>query len=419
MAEMQAKMLPRPTVDLLRKEKLPLPLYSPDSAWNQRADKVAVDPDNTERLRATLEMLVAEGAPEKKNFNQFFVNHRTFTIPIFSARRDELRLQTYDRKEWATHDPASMSEDGRLFVAGLPQPTGLVRPSGPQNLSSDGSLVLYDAANKTEYDFFQATTAFDGAGKSLGGGVVGPKILEAGGIARFRIDGLGAQITTNDHPLNSARASGLPLLAGLIVPEDIEALFAAGIDPDNVPAIPHALAVALPRLRCAKHKCSPGNSTDFVYPASKAESHNGLSNIANLAAGERIRLQKQLFFADDIPVPDCRKVPLIVRIFFQTLREYGAYVVDASGGVAFYAEDSHTGNLSLSDEQVTFLTDQKRRDDETPWQAVVTELNELLTWRLSDMAGLKPTPVPFIFDGRDGLRNIEVIAPAQPPSDAG
>ena len=72
--------------------------------------------------------------------------------------------------------------------------------------------MLYDATTSREYDFWQATTALDGGGNSLGGGREGNRILEAGTIDHFEIGGPGTNVTGNW----SARATGTPLLAGLI-----------------------------------------------------------------------------------------------------------------------------------------------------------------------------------------------------------
>lgn len=117
----------------------------------------------------------------------------------------------------------------------VPAPAGTVRPSGAEEpLDADGYLVLYDTETLMEYDFWTATTVRDAAGNSLGGGQPGNSILEAGAIDFFDVTGPG----TNPPTFFSARAVGTPLLAGLILPEDIER-----------GAIEHALAFAIPGPR--------------------------------------------------------------------------------------------------------------------------------------------------------------------------
>jgi hypothetical protein len=417
MCESQPIAPPKSLERLLRRVKLPVPLYSSESAWNQSAVEAGVDPLNGERIQATLEMLIAEGEREKKDFNLFALNSDEYTVPIFAARRGSVRLRSYTGQEWATHDPPSSDEGDRLIIAGLPTPISEIRPSCPRGIGSDGHLVLYDFESEVEYDFWQATTKLNANGTSAGGGLVGCSILEAGAIARFKLSDLGAQITTQRRPLNSARASGVPLLAGLLLPEDLESVIPRELDQTARPMIRHALAFALPRLRCFAHNCSPDLQSDWIYPASKSETRNALHDSRALAAGERIRLTDELFFADGTRVAEeSSEVPPITSIFFRTLREYGAYLVDASGSVAFYAEDVHTGNLNVTPDQLKWLIGRELAVGETSWEAVVHTLDDQLNFKLAEISGVRKQPVPFIVGSPSGvIGNVSVVDPAYPP----
>lgn len=398
--------------ELLRDFALPNPLYSPESAWNQTARHIHLDSQSAERVEAVLRMLDVEGMS-----NSITINVDEFTIPIYRGQR--IRVRSYDGQVWKPQTNPSTSIEDRLYYAGLAVPIGPVRPALPLGLGSDGHLVLVDLVNDEEHDFFQATTQVDQQGNSLGGGLVGTQVLEAGAVAVFKTDGLGAQLTTNNQPLNSARATGVPLLAGLLVPEDLQALFAGSTPlPAQPPAIRHALAMALPCLRCVAHDCAEDFSSDWVYPASKTETKNASKDPLMLAGGERIRLSPSLQFLDGTPVPEDHRAQNITRIFFQTLREHGAYLVDASGSVAIYVEESTTANLKLSDEQMVWLIGRQPTASETPWQAVMNTLADDLDWRLAQEAGLANQPVPIVVV-REGsvVGNIEVIAPAIRPAE--
>jgi len=69
-------------------------------------------------------------------------------------------------------------------------------------------------------------------------------------------------------------------------------------------------------------------------------------------------------------------------MFLTALRTCGAYLVDNAGGLAFYAEDIHTADLNLSDDEVNTLIGQPPGtplpEGKTKWQIVIEKLNEEL-----------------------------------------
>lgn len=172
---------------------------------------------------------------------------------------------------------------------GIPIANTPVRPSDPSDSDSDGAVILFNVDTGEEYDFWQAATI--NADSSLqGAGKIGEPIVRAGGVAYFRTDSLGTQLpicdarATTTLPRSSSRASGLPYLAGLLTPEDLEN------GPES--AISHPLVFILPRLRHipdATEKDPP----DFVYPATNTETFCYIENPNALAAAllqRRLRL---------------------------------------------------------------------------------------------------------------------------------
>lgn len=69
-------------------------------------------------------------------------------------------------------------------------------------------------------------------------------------------------------------------------------------------------------------------------------------------------------------------------MFLAALREYGAIMVDNAGGFVFYAEDIHTGNLAVSDDQVNALIAENAGTPlpvgKTKWRIVVEALRDEL-----------------------------------------
>ena len=271
-------------------------------------------------------------------------------------------------------------------------------PCGPQATYADGHLVLYQPETFTAYDFWQATTVRDKRCHSRGGGLVGTTILEAGAVDFFDVRGPGA----NPDGYYSARATGTPLLAGLILPEDVES-----------GRIAHALAFALPGLRNTSPDPNEPLPSDYFYPASTAETGYYNTNPRALAAGQRLRLKQNLVDAEGKPLDESRLAP-ITRLFLDALRTYGAYLVDNAGGFTFYAEDIHTAVLHLSDAEVNALigqpADSSLPPDKTRWQVVIEQLN-------IDLAQMPIAYGPWS-EGQDPATaeiitaNFEVVEPA-------
>lgn len=412
---------------LLRDFTLPRPLFASDSAWNQTAIDAAVLPESDQQIETLYRVLLGDDSDTHPNMGYvigpfLFIDYEEWTVPVFRASNTEqlVLVCNYDGDLDYTNPKlpeASVDPGGPVTILA---PAGVVRPSGPVGLDSDGHMVLYNPDTFVEYDFWQATTARDDECASQGAGLPGVSITETGAVDYFDVRGPGA----NPTGYYSARAAGTPLLAGLLVPEDIEA-----------GTIEHALALSMPRPRNT-NRLSPNNPNpeDIVYPASQVESDYFNTNPLAIAQGQRLRLKDALIIADEpydevfgittaTPIADLPVAP-ITRMFLEGLHNYGAYVVDNADSFGFYAEDSHTANLHLSDDEVNALIgeplDTTLPAGLTKWQIVMEQLNEDLNriplasggdapWWEYEQIGRNPGNATI------GYANFEVVAPAAQP----
>jgi hypothetical protein len=386
----------------LRSFALPIPLFAENAAWRQSAAGAAVEGKSLEQMLTLYRVLL--GCSSSLNpptlapstpWPYPFVNLDEFTVAVFEAGDAQAAVQMRD------YEGNSRSLNGKFTPSGenaviVNQPAGAVRAAGPQDTSADGHLVLFHVGSRTEFDFWQATTS-----TTPGGGQTGNSVSAAGAVDRFEVQGGGV----NAVGLSSARAMGTPLLAGLLVPEDIR----SGI-------ISHALAFAIPGPRnTASDPYSPTPS-DFLYPASTTEADFYSTNANALAAGQRIRLASTLYDADDVLIDESTLAP-VTRLFLAALRTYGAYLVDNAGGFGFYAEDIHSANLDLTDDQVSSLLGAAAGTaipaGQTKWQVIIEKLNADLE-RIPVGAGdIAQTACTATF--ANNHVNFEVVTPATGP----
>jgi len=388
---------------LPRDFRLPTPLFASTSAWNQKATEAKVLPQSDQQILVTYRVLLGDTSSlspgtEVPYWPFMYVNYDEYTIPVFrmGGGKQSVLLCDYDGNLGWTNPKLPINQAGGPVT--VPAPAGTVRPAGPEGTDADGHLVLYNPNTFEEYDFWQATTVRDAPCQSLGGGLTGTLILEAGTVDFFDVRGLGA----NPDTYFSARATGVPLLAGLLLPEDVES-----------GAISHALAFAIPGPRNTSEDPYEPLPSDYFYPASTTETDFYNTNPYALAAGQRIRLKRELVDDEGDPIDESQLAP-ITRMFLTALRTYGAYLVDNAGGFVFYAEDIHTAVLHLSDDEVNALIGQPLGTPlpkgKTKWQIVIEKLNEELE------------QIPFAYgpweDGQDPATaeietaNFEVIEPA-------
>lgn len=393
---------------LLRDFRLPVPLFSSESAWRQSAANAAILPDSERQILSLYRVLLGDrtylhpaGFAAANQYPYMYLNHDDWTIPIFRMGRGQQRvlMRRYDgTREIVTSKLSESDEDTAI----IPAPAGTIRPSGPQGIESDGHCVLFNPETMVEFDFWQATTARDSSGQSLGGGQPGSAILEAGALDFFSTQGMGS----NPIGYSSARAVGVPLLAGLLVPEDVE----SGV-------IAHALACAIPGPRNTNlSDPTEPYASDYFYPASTTEVGYYSTDPYALAAGQRLRLKQTLVDSEGIPLDENQLRP-ITRMFITALRNYGAYVVD-NGAFSFYAEDIQTATLNLTNDQVNALIGQPAGTalptGKTKWQVVMEALMqdlELIPVAFGPRAGWYNPPRAAITTS-----NFEVVQPAIAPT---
>ena len=394
----------------LRTFRLPLPLFKADSAWNQRADQAAVLPESRTMIQTLYRTLLGDrtglrpsGYGMENPWPFMFVNYDEYSVPIWrsGSAMSPITLVDYNGLPGGVTDKFTLNADGTING---PVPAGPVRPSGPQDISADGHLILFDPATGLMYDFWQVTNARDSDGVSLGGGRVGSSIYAVGAADYFRADGSGA----NPVGYHSAAATGVPLIAGLITPEDIES-----------GTIAHALACAVPGLRNT-NASDPSEpfSSDYYYPAATTEGEYYNTNPLSLAAGQRLRLKPTLLDDEDRLLDETTLAP-ITGMFLQALRTYGLYLRDNAAGFTFYAEDIHSAPLNLSLTEVNRLAGRAEgtalEDGKTKWRILMEALN-------MDLERI-PLASGSWEEGQDPARavmetsNFEVVAPADIPSD--
>jgi hypothetical protein len=391
--------------ELPRDFRMSLPLFGAEgSAWVEDATEAAVLPESDDQIQATYQVLCGDTTglypldnPPTTDWPFADITFDEYTMPIFRAGSGQQEVLLCDYEGMLSYPNVKWDVDTEGGPIAVPSCSGTVRPSGPIGPDSDGHLILFDPQTQTSYDFWQATTLRDGECDSKGGGLSGESILEAGYADFFAVTGDGV----NPAGVASARATGTPLLAGMILPEDVES-----------GAIEHALAVAIPGPRNLSSDPYEPLASDYFYPAATTETDMYSVNPYALAAGQRLRLKPTLVNDEGLPVSEgsTAVVAPITGMFIDALRTYGAYVVDNASGFTFYAEDIHTATLDLGEDQVNALIGSPSGTplppDRTKWQVVIERLNQ-------DLEG-----IPFAYGTCDGAQstvttaNFEVVEPA-------
>jgi hypothetical protein len=395
---------------LPRDFRFSLPLFAPDSAWNQTVTQAAVLPESHQQILVTYRVLRGDttdlhptGEPPPTTWPFIDVGYDEWTIPVYGAGAGQASVWICDydgNVGWPSpkFPPETQQEGGPVTV---PSPAGSVRPAMPSGTWSDGHAVLYDVDSYTEYDYWQATTVRDGVCQSRGGGLIGTTIYEAGAVDFFDVRGTGV----NSDTLSSARATGTPLLAGLILPEDVES-----------GAIEHALEFAIPGPRNLSADPFDPLPSDYFYPVSTTETDYYSTNPNALAAGQRIRLKSQVVDEDCHPINENDFAP-ITRMFLTALRTYGAYLVDNAGGFTFNAEEVTTAVLDLTDTEVNGLIGQPPATplpaNRTKWQILIETLNQDL-WEMPFACG-PWTEGQSPATAEITTANFEVVEPATTP----
>lgn len=245
---------------------------------------------------------------------------------------------------------------------------------------------MLGAGNTLEWDLNSVTTATY-SGISAGGGY--------GGL----IQGIGSvgvvDLTTGAIINNSiaATATGVPLLAGILVPED----FVVGN------RITHALAMAWPQFR-NQNLYSDNNLNEFNPPCSANIVFGASWRQYALAPGQRLRLAAKLQYINGTEINE-RVFSKAARMVLAALRNYGAIAVRVGASMMLLQEDETTGFLNVTAEEFKDLTGADLIPSLSPWTQLTRRLTQEL---LSIPLGVPQSTSPPHVLNRELVREPEL-----------
>jgi len=183
-------------------------------------------------------------------------------------------------------------------------------PAWQQNEGTDGQIILLDAAQGIEYDFWDVS--LDHSGKivnAMNGSRVGADIQEPTAVGNY---------WTKEDGWVSSRGCGIQYFAMLVVPEEVE----QGV-------IEHALSMPIRNT----------DGDEFVAPATKLE-HD--TNPPGIPEGMRFALdvtdgEIQSWLAS-LPSDLSPGMIEFAEIMAVALRDYGWFITDTAGGAKFQLE---------------------------------------------------------------------------------
>jgi len=280
------------------------PFFAPDSFWNTPlAADARPDAESTRWID-----LLAQSLPTPRGLH---INLHDWTIPIFHADATTPRHRLHPKLLRCHlsqgHVKASqhrLTPDHPLglhaSVRGIDVP---IPDHAAPDAKQDAHMTIIDLDARRVYDLWQCRREADGtwhtnaaiAYELDGSGVFRPEDIE--GIANDE----------SIHFYGPCRASGVPLLGGLILRDEIEA-----------GRIDHKLAFACPVPGLQRHVCPPAVWTDGWLPGGVPE-------------GCTLQLDPAL----DL---DAFSLTPAARAIARALQIYGATLVDYAGGVTLYGE---------------------------------------------------------------------------------
>lgn len=275
--------------------------FSASSPWNNRADDDSIDPNSTRMIQKAK---IRVGVCEEENANDdlrlcerpisegLYINTRAWTTAVVVGGEPTdvvcRQIKCGDGDDTVVLNiPADVDPDPRY----------------------DGWFTIFDTSNSVAYDLWRARRESDGS-------------ISYHFMREWDLNGPGY----GAPQAVSARGSGLPLFAGLIGPDELE----AGL-------IEHALAISLP---------GPASSF-FVQPASSTDGNGSEQSIPE---GARIRLKADV----ELPRPLDPRTKKPIKLTAQqqryadaivaALRTYGAIVVDRAAVPTLYAQRDVTAS---------------------------------------------------------------------------
>lgn len=262
--------------------------FSAASPWNMRVDRQPADP-NSGRLillaRQRKEVEYAGGAAPRVRTRTIssglFINTRRWTDTIVDGA-EGVPTSVVCRQQIAYCGDGKDVTMLNIPVDAAPQP------------QFDGWFTVIDRAAGVAYDLWRARRSVD------------RQVVSYQFMRKWSLNGLGFQAPDNV----SARGSGLPLFAGVILPSEVEA-----------GTIEHALAISVP---------GPARGR-YVQPASSTD---GVGSERSLPEGAHIRLRLGVRLGRLSTGTNARGARAILR----ALKTYGAIVVDRARVPTLYGQ---------------------------------------------------------------------------------
>lgn len=276
--------------------------FSDDSFWNT---KIEGNPKILPRSSDLIELLYE--ADKEKGFH---INLHSWTIPVYEVTRDTPAVTVGKRIMHHTGEGRTFYINSQAFIQeqhplghgpgfGMDVP---IPPHAVPDQESDSHMALVDYERGIAWDMWAAEKKPDGTWWSCTG-----MKYDLYGSGVFDPQDFDIHNGESIHLYGPSRASGVPIIAGLIMHDEI-----------MEGSIEHKLACACSRVGLLEHFYPPAVWTDGAYP-------NGIPE------GALIQLDPELNL-DDYGLTREEK------IVATALQQYGAVMTDFSGGATLYGE---------------------------------------------------------------------------------
>ena len=273
--------------------------FASTSPWNSDVAGDPVDPASRAMMRraqlrlATVEEPDGTIRTEKRKITVgLTVNVTRWTVPVFSDNQSGAVSRVTVCRQFSCGDDATSAIT--IPTDACPDPR------------YDGWMTALDSDARIAYDYWRARCEADGS-------------ISYHYVKAWELDGAGFQ----EPGGVSARGSGLPLFAGLITPEEIEA-----------GRIDHALAISVPG----------GAQRRYVQPASRTDG-NGAAGSVPLGARLRLRPGAERLLTRTFVRNGTEREAASTII--TALEQYGAIIVDRSAAPTMYAQRNADWNQVL------------------------------------------------------------------------
>jgi hypothetical protein len=268
--------------------------FNDSSFWNQ---PIAENAEVDERSKAFIELLKKE--PTGNNFG---INLIRYTVPVYDVDSTtpkfvvkHTKLTKEDKTNWATKRDF-LGHGAEFDAEPIPIPINAIPDS-----AGDHHMALVDWKNGIVWDMWGCRKLPDGTWQSNTGMKYS---LDGAGV--FDGKKLGLVNGESVHFHGPSRASGVPLVAGLIMYDEVMS-----------GEIKHKLACA---IRFSAHQ-------EFVYPATWTDGYTD----GGIPEGSVIQLDPKL----DLTRFNLLPGEIVVA---KALQKYGMVITDVSGGSTLYGE---------------------------------------------------------------------------------